>query len=291
MGKMELFPAKNSNPVISVGKGGRVLYSNGAGELLLHEWGMGVGEKLPPFIIDFVQRVISRNSPEEMEVKVGKRVYLVTFHPLPEEKCVHIYGFDISGQKELEGKIRESERRYHLLFENMLEGFAYCRMLYDDCGNPVDFIYLDTNSAFEQLTGLKKVTGKKATEVTPGIKELHPELFDALNRVALTGQPERFEIEFKPLGIWLWVSVYITEREHFVTTVDNITGRKKAEESLREAYRTIQIQSEELQVQYKKLQEADKALYESKARLQIIKDRDLLHTWKYNPVSHYLCQM
>ena len=186
--KMEQFPATNPNPVLSVEKDGTVLYSNVAGEPLLHEWGVGVGEKLPSYIGDLVQRVISQNSPEKMEVKVGKRVYLVAFHPLPEEECVNIYGFDISDQKELEGKLRESEKKYHLLFENMLDGFAYCRMLYDDCGHPVDFIYLDTNSAFEQLTGLKEVKGKRVTEVIPGIKELHPELFDAYSRVALTGQ-------------------------------------------------------------------------------------------------------
>ena len=106
---MEQFPEKNPNPVISVGNDGKVLYSNVAGEPLLHEWGVGVGEKLPSSIGDFVQRVISRNSPEKIEVKVGKKVYLVAFHPLPEEECVNIYGFDISDQKELEEKLQESE--------------------------------------------------------------------------------------------------------------------------------------------------------------------------------------
>ena len=77
----------------------------------MHEWGVEVGEKLPSSIRDLVQRVISRNSPEKMEVKVGKRVYLVVFHPLPEEECVNIYGFDISDQKELEEKVQESEAR------------------------------------------------------------------------------------------------------------------------------------------------------------------------------------
>jgi hypothetical protein len=51
--------------VLSVAKDGIILYSNEAGEPLLHEWGVGVGEKLPSHIGDFVQRVISRNSPEE----------------------------------------------------------------------------------------------------------------------------------------------------------------------------------------------------------------------------------
>jgi PAS domain S-box-containing protein len=107
--KMEQFPANNPNPVLSVEKDGTVLYSNKAGEPLLNIWGVGVGEKLPSSIGGFVQRVISRNSPEKMEIKVGKRVYLVTFHPLPEEECVNIYGFDISDQKEFEEKVQESK--------------------------------------------------------------------------------------------------------------------------------------------------------------------------------------
>ena len=109
--RIEQFPVMNPNPVLSLAKDGTVLYSNVAGEPLLHEWGVLVGEKLPSCIGDFVQRVISWNIPEKMEVKVGNKVYLVAFHPLPEEGHVNIYGFDISDQKELEEKYRESERK------------------------------------------------------------------------------------------------------------------------------------------------------------------------------------
>ena len=56
MKKMEQFPANNPNPVLSVAKDGTVLYSNEAGEPLLHEWGVEVGEKLPSSIGDIVQR-------------------------------------------------------------------------------------------------------------------------------------------------------------------------------------------------------------------------------------------
>ncbi len=113
--KLEQFPATNPNPVLCVEKDGKVLYSNKASEPLLHEWGVGVGEKLPSYIVDFVQRVIFRNSPEKMEVKKGKRVYLVTFYPLPEEECVSIYGFDISDQKELEEKLLIKEKQNDVL--------------------------------------------------------------------------------------------------------------------------------------------------------------------------------
>jgi len=107
--KIELFPANNPNPVLNVTKDGTVLYSNKAGEPLLHEWDVVVGEKLPSSIGDIVQRVISRNTPEKMKVKAGNRVYLIVFHLLPEQEYVNIYGFDISDQKDLERKLRESE--------------------------------------------------------------------------------------------------------------------------------------------------------------------------------------
>jgi len=52
----------------------------------------------------------------------------------------------------------------------MIDGFAYCQMIFDDEGKPIDFVYLEINDAFEKLTGLKKeaVVGKKVSEAIPG---------------------------------------------------------------------------------------------------------------------------
>ena len=109
--KNERSPAKNTNPVLRVARDSTIIYSNEVGEPLLHEWGMKVGEKLPSNIGDIIQRVFSHNNPEKIEVKVGKRVYLIVFHPFPEQECVNISGFDISNQKEIEEKLQESERK------------------------------------------------------------------------------------------------------------------------------------------------------------------------------------
>ena len=81
--KIEQFPATNPNPVLSVEVDGTVLYSNEAGKPLLKEWATKIGEKLPSNIGDLVQKAISWNSPAQMEVKVGNRVYLVVSHPSP----------------------------------------------------------------------------------------------------------------------------------------------------------------------------------------------------------------
>ncbi|MCX9086042.1 MAG: ATP-binding protein, partial [Candidatus Methanoperedens sp.] len=135
-------------------------------------------------------------------------------------------------RKRTEQALLKSEMHYRSLFENMLDGFAYCKMLFDDSGNPVDFVFLEVNNAFERLTSLKNVVGKKVTEVIPGTKESYPELFEIYGRVALTAMPEKFEIDFKPLEAWFSISVYSTEREYFATVFDNITERKRAEDEL-----------------------------------------------------------
>jgi transcriptional regulator of aromatic amino acid metabolism len=103
--RIEKLLTNNPNPVLSVDKDGTVLCSNEASEPLLQEWSTKIGEKLPSSIGDLVLKTISWNIPETKEVRVGKRVYLINFHPLPEEGCVNIYGFDISNRKELEEKL------------------------------------------------------------------------------------------------------------------------------------------------------------------------------------------
>ncbi len=167
---------------------------------------------------------------------------------------------DITERKRMEEAFRESEALYRSLFDNMLDGFAYCKMFFDDHAHPTDFVYLRVNNAFERLTGLKNVTGKRVTEVIPGVKESHPELFETYGRVALTGHPERFDIDFTPLGIWLSISVYSPRKDHFVTVFENITERKKMEKELRQSRDKLEL----------RVQERTVKLEESEARLRAL---------------------
>ena len=139
-------------------------------------------------------------------------------------------------QRQAQAALRESEGRYRSLFENMLNGVAHCRMLFDQ-GRPQDFIYVTVNEAFETLTGLHNVVGKRVSEVIPGIRESDPELFEIYGRVALTGVPSSFERYVHALGMWFAISVYSPGNEHFVTVFDVITQRKQAETDLRESER------------------------------------------------------
>ena len=134
----------------------------------------------------------------------------------------------------------------------MLNGFAYCKMLFDQ-DRPKDFMYLNVNSAFEVLTGLKNVTGRKVSEVIHGIQESDPELFEIYGRVAQTGPPERFERYVEALGMWFSISVYSPRKEYFVAVFDVITERKRAEEALQKAHdeleQRVRERTDELQRQ------------------------------------------
>jgi len=138
---------------------------------------------------------------------------------------------DITERKTTEEALAKSENLYHSLFENMIDGYAYCHMIFEN-GRPHDYVYINVNAAYEKLTGLKNVIGKSATEVIPGIKKSNPELFEIYGRVALVGTSERFEIYSPPLAKWLSISVYCPQKEYFVVVFENITDRIQAKEEI-----------------------------------------------------------
>ena len=125
-----------------------------------------------------------------------------------------------------------SEKLYRSLFENMINGFSYCKMCFEN-NRPVDFIYLAVNEAFKTGTGLNDVVGKKVSEVIPGIRETDPGLFELYGRVALSGIPEQTEYYLESLKMWFLISVYSPQKDYFVAVFDVITERKLADEKIK----------------------------------------------------------
>ena len=150
---------------------------------------------------------------------------------------------DITERKQKELELKESEELYRTLFENMLNGFAHCRLIIEN-GKGVDYIYLTANKAFETQTGLKNVVGKKVSEAIPGILEKDPKVLETFSRVVMTGQPDKSELYVSSLNAWFFVSSYKTMPNHFVIIFDSITERKTAEAKLIESEARLKLSLE-----------------------------------------------
>ncbi|MBD3212873.1 MAG: PAS domain S-box protein [Candidatus Lokiarchaeota archaeon] len=159
------------------------------------------------------------------------------FETIDGEKKSLIISRDIRERKEAEKVLRKSEQKYRSLFKNIPDGFAFHKTLYDEDHNAVDYLFLEVNSAFENITDLKKedILGKRVRSVLPGIEHDPTDWIGRYGRVALTGKPTRFESYSNPLNRWYNVLAYSPMKDYFVTIFSDITEKKQAVKQLKES--------------------------------------------------------
>ena len=125
--------------------------------------------------------------------------------------------------------------KYRQLFAALDEGFCIIEVLFDAGNEAVDYFFLENNAAFERLSGLTDVVGRRILELAPAHERAW---FDAFGRVALTGAPERFELRADAMRHWYDVYAFRVDapRLHRVAVIFNdISERKFTEASLRES--------------------------------------------------------
>lgn len=129
---------------------------------------------------------------------------------------------DLSERFETEAALRDSERKFHSLYLSMTEGMALHEMVFDAAGNPLDYVLLDVNPAFESILGLRRdaVLGRRASEVYGTDTAPYIDLFAG---VATNGKAIHFETEFKPLSRSFRISVFSPARNQFATVFSDIS--------------------------------------------------------------------
>lgn len=127
------------------------------------------------------------------------------------------------------------EDRYRTLFNSIDDGFCVVGMIFDEAGKAVDYRFLETNPSFEQQTGLVSVQGRRMRELLPDHED---HWFEIYGRVAMTGEPARFEHRAGQLNRWYSVSAFRhgePEQREVAILFKDISPRKRAEEQAREA--------------------------------------------------------
>ena len=129
-----------------------------------------------------------------------------------------------------EKALGKSEEKYRLLFDSVDEGFATVEVLFDNDDKAVDYVILETNQAHEKMSGMPRAfVGKRVREVMPTIER---SMVERVGRVALTGEPIRFEEYVGALGRWFEIHLSRVGGEGSRTVAslaNNITERKRRE--------------------------------------------------------------
>ena len=139
--------------------------------------------------------------------------------------------------------MNRDSKKYLLLAENLPDAFAYQQIVTDDNGTPVDYIFLEVNAAFEEMTGLKReeLIGKRVTEVLPGIEKSEFDWIGTYGKVASSGEPVNFENFIEPLGRWYEVIAYSDKPGYFAVVFHNTTRQKQLEKEIIESKKRYQM--------------------------------------------------
>jgi PAS domain S-box-containing protein len=145
-----------------------------------------------------------------------------------------------------ETALRASEEKYRTLFESMDQAYAVIEVLKDEAGQWVDFRFLNVNPAFLEHTSMPYPVGKTATELlgtpNPRWTELYGQALD-------TGKPIRIEEDEPTLGRTFDLNIFSLDRDlnRVAVLFTNISGRKAAEEALKDSEGHARVLLAELQ--------------------------------------------
>lgn len=156
----------------------------------------------------------------------------------PEADHVAVIIADITKRKQDEEALKKSQALYHSLFMNMDSDYTLNKVILDDNGKVVDFIYLEVNEAFARSLKMNKedIVNKRFTDLFPQYKNKDSKFMALFERAAVHGEKIVIDGYFSEiLGRWYSLALYSPEKNHFVSISTDIHDRKMAEESLKSA--------------------------------------------------------
>lgn len=114
------------------------------------------------------------------------------------------------------------KKRYENLFENMLDAFAFHKMIFDENNTPIDYEFIEVNPSFCKMLNVKKddIIGKTVLQLWPSTEKYWIESY---GKVALTGEILQFENYSSTFNKYFRVQAFSPEKGYFAVIFHDIT--------------------------------------------------------------------
>lgn len=121
-----------------------------------------------------------------------------------------------------------------LVLENLPHAFAYHKMMFNSHDQPIDYVFLYVNDAFEVMTGLSKddILYKKVSEVLPNLDSDAFDWVKMYGKVVVEKQTLQFRQYSTPLNKWYDVVAYANDDDCFTTIFHEVTQDVSKNEAL-----------------------------------------------------------
>ncbi len=182
--------------------------------------------------------------------------------------------------------LTDSRARFQNLFTSMFNGFALLSC--EGCGTPTrldQWRFVELNAAMEQIFERPReaLLNKPLVTVLPNVEGYWR---DFMEQVARSGQPGQLEGYMADLKRWLRVSAYVPGPQLVALVTEDITARRKAEETLHE--RTFQDPLTGLANRALFLNRLDQAMERSRRRLNYLYAVLFLDLDRFKPINSSL---
>ena len=175
------------------------MFNRMSGELI----GKVLWEEFPSLIGSEVEKVYRKVVKEQIAATItspsatnGEWYEIQAF---PAQDGIVAYFHNVTRRIAAEKALQKSEETLRTLINTIDEAFCIIQLVFDENGKPKDYIFLEYNYVFEEMTGLYGALGKSMRKLAPGMEAFW---FDTYGKVALTGEAIRFENKSEELNRW-----------------------------------------------------------------------------------------
>jgi PAS domain S-box-containing protein/putative nucleotidyltransferase with HDIG domain len=227
------FPDENPYPVLRLGFDGVIQYGNKPSTELLREWGVSVKGIVPGTIQREIEAITKSGKTIEIQIEVEEKIFSLILVPIKVWGYINVYGRDVTQRVQAERNLILSEERYRRIVNTSEEGIWLV-----DGQNRTTFV----NPKLSSMLGYspEEMLGKTIYEFMD--EEMAALAQESMARRA-RGVNETLDFRYiRKDGSQIWtiiaVSPILDDAGQYIgalAMVTDITGRKKAEEELRES--------------------------------------------------------